>query len=32
MIFGIRLFQAFVGHILMDEMLTFWLDGHIDVL
>ena len=32
MVFGIRLFLAFMGHILMDEMQTFLLDGHMDVL
>lgn len=28
---GISLFRAFMGHILMDRMLTFWLDAHIAV-
>ena len=32
MIFGIRLFQAFIRHILMDGTSTFQLGGHIDVL
>ena len=32
MVFGIRLFLAFMGHILMDEMQTFLLNGHMDVL
>ena len=32
MVYGIRLLQAFMGHILMDEMPIWWFDGHIDVL
>ena len=31
-VYGIMLFRAFVGHILMDEMLTFLLDGHTYVI
>lgn len=31
MVFDIKLFQTFIGHILMDETLTIWLDGHTDV-
>ncbi|RVX12962.1 Callose synthase 9 [Vitis vinifera] len=31
-VYGIRLLRAFLGHILMDEVPTFWLDGHKDVL
>ena len=32
MVFGIKLLQVFIRHILMDEMSTWWLDGHKDVL
>ena len=32
MVFGIKLLQVFIRHILMDEMSTWWLDGHTDVL
>ena len=31
-VFGIRLLQVFMGHILMDGTPTWWLDGHTDVL
>ena len=32
MVFDIKLLRVFMGHILMDEMSTFWLHGHTDVL
>ncbi|RVX15851.1 Tetratricopeptide repeat protein SKI3 [Vitis vinifera] len=31
-VFGIRLLRVYMGHILMDGMPTWWLDGHTDVL
>ncbi|RVW29636.1 hypothetical protein CK203_100953 [Vitis vinifera] len=31
-VFGIRLLRVYMGHILMDETPTRWLDGHTDVL
>ncbi|RVW30367.1 La-related protein 1A [Vitis vinifera] len=31
-VFGIRLLRVYMGHILMDETPTWWLNGHIDVL
>ena len=31
-VYGIGLSRAFMGHILVDGMSAFWLDGHADVL
>ena len=31
-VFGIRLLRIYMGHILMDETPTWWLDGLTDVL
>ena len=32
MVFGIRLQPVFMGHIHMDEMSIWWLDGLTDIL
>lgn len=32
MAFGIKLFWAFMGHILINEIPTFYIDGHINAL